>query len=221
MLVVFWRLRYKLSLRDIAEMFLDRGFTFTHETVRNWEMRFAPLIAENLRKNRRGKTGPSWYVDETYVKVYGVQCYLYRAIDRDGNLIDVRLSASRDMASAKAFFKKALKQAGGKPDRVTTDGHNSFPRAIGEELGEDVTHRTNRYLNNRIEQDHRGIKQRYYPMRGFMDFASAARYCEAFEEVRQHFRATSKMKQKVSLKDRRQHHLQQLKILRQSMASAA
>ena len=91
LLVVLWRLRYKLSLRDVAEMFLVRGFVFTHEAVRDWEARFAPLLADQLRAKRRGKAGASWYVDETYIKVNGKWCYLYRAIDQDGNLVDSRL----------------------------------------------------------------------------------------------------------------------------------
>src|SRR5690348_15038531 len=70
LLVVLWRLRYKLSLRDLAELFVERGFVFTYEAVRDWEARFAPLIADQLRKKRRGQTGQSWYVDETYVKVH-------------------------------------------------------------------------------------------------------------------------------------------------------
>src|SRR5215210_5581955 len=78
LLVVLWRLRYKLSLRDLAEMFLTRGITFTHEAVREWEERFAPLLAEQLRTKRRGQGGRSWYVDETYIKVDGRWCYLYR-----------------------------------------------------------------------------------------------------------------------------------------------
>jgi len=79
LLVVIWRLRYKLSLRDLAEMFLVRGLPFTHEAVREWEARFAPLIADRLRAKRRGKAGPSWYLDETYLKVKGRWCYLYRS----------------------------------------------------------------------------------------------------------------------------------------------
>jgi len=96
LLVVLWRLRYKLSLRDLAEMFLTRGFTFTHETVRDWEERFAPLLTERLRAKRRGKAGKKWHADETYVKVDGRWCYLYRAIDADGNLVDSMLSETRD-----------------------------------------------------------------------------------------------------------------------------
>ena len=77
--MVLWRLRYKLSLRDLAEMFLVRGFEFTHEAVRDWEARFAPRISRQLRSQRRGKAGQSWYIDETYIKVAGKWHYLYRA----------------------------------------------------------------------------------------------------------------------------------------------
>ena len=104
LLVVLWRLRYKLSLRDLAEMFLDLGFIFTHEAVREWEARFAPLLTARLRAKRRGHGGAKWHADETYLRVGGRWCYLYRAIDRDGNLIEAVLSERRDMAAAQRFF---------------------------------------------------------------------------------------------------------------------
>ncbi len=156
--MVLWRLRYRLTLRDVAEMFLVRGIVFSHEAVREWEAKLTPALAENLRRRRRGKVGRSWYVDETYLKVQGRWCYLYRAIDRNGNLVDVLFSEQRDMAAAQAFFRSAQAVTGITPDRVTTDGHDSDPRAIRTELGKGVRHRTSAYLNNRLEQDHRGIK---------------------------------------------------------------
>ncbi len=118
LLVVLWRVRYKLSLRDLAEMFLSRGFEFTHEAVREWEARFAPLLADNLRAKRKGQASHSWHVDETYIKVAGDWKYLYRAIDRDGNLIDSMLSEHRDMNAAKRFFKGTLEIAEQPPERV-------------------------------------------------------------------------------------------------------
>jgi putative transposase len=166
-LVVLWRLRYKLSLRDLAEMFLIRGFVFSHEAVRDWEAKLTPTLAEDLRRRRKGKVGRSWYVDETYIRVHGGWKYLYRAIDRDGALVDVMLSEHRDLAAAKAFFRSAKAVTGVTPDRVTTDGHDAYPRAIRMELGKPARHRTSRYLNNRLEQDHRGIKNRGRPMLGF------------------------------------------------------
>jgi putative transposase len=186
LLVVLWRLRYKLSLRDLAEMFLTRGFTFTHEAVREWEERFAPLVTARLRAKRRGKAGKKWHADETYVKVGGRWCYLYRAID-----------------AARRFFARARRVVGHRPDKVTTDGHDAYPRAIREELGSEVQHRTSRYMNNRLEQDHRGIKQRYYPMRGFGSVASAARFCTAHDELRDHFRYRQHLNETVSLADQR------------------
>ena len=106
-LVIFWRLRYKLSLRDLPEMFLIRGIEFSYEAVRDWEAKLTPTLIDNLRRRRKGRIGKSWYVDETYIKVNGRWCYLYRAIDRSGALVDVRLSEKRDMAAAKAFFRSA------------------------------------------------------------------------------------------------------------------
>ena len=208
-LVVLWRLRYKLSLRDLAEMFLDRGIEFSHEAVHEWEGKLADVLAEGLRAKRRGKAGVSWYVDETYIKVKGRWCYLYRA---DGRLIDVRLSATRDMAAAKAFFASALATVGSVPDRVTTDGHDSYPKAISDELGKTVKHRTSHYLNNRLEQDHRGIKGRYRQMRGFKTFASAGRFCRAHDELRHAYRARRHCNQHVSLARQRRHHRRQFAL---------
>ena len=207
LLVVLWRVRYKLSLRDLAEMFLSRGFEFTHEGVREWETRFAPLLADKLRAKRKEQAGRSWHVDETYIRVGGAWKYLYRAIDRDGNLVDSMLSEHRDMDAAKRFFKSALEMSEQKPERVTTDGHDSYPRAIRETLGEGVTHGCNPYLNNRIEQDHRGVKQRYYPMRGFGSFEAASRFCRVFDEQRQYFRLRATMRERVPpLADQRREY---------------
>jgi putative transposase len=106
-LVVLWHLRYRLTLRDLAEMFLQRGIVFSHEAVRVWEAKLAPVLADELRRHRHGRGGARarhWHVDETYLKIRGRWCYLYRAIDRDGNLVDTMLSEHRDMAAAQAFL---------------------------------------------------------------------------------------------------------------------
>jgi transposase-like protein len=114
------------------------------------------------------------------------------------------------MDAAKRFFKQALETAGSAPERVTTDGHGSYPRAIRETLGSDVLHRTSHYLNNILEQDHRGIKQRYYPMRSFGSFASASPFCRAFDEVRQFFRFRTTIGQSLSLAQQRDLFRQRL-----------
>ena len=189
LLSVLWRLRYKLGFRDIAELLLLRGFEVSYETIRIWEFRFAPLVSENLHAKRRGKAGRSWYLDETYIKVSGRWRYLYRAIDREGNLLDSMLSKHRDKHAARRFLRLLLDSAGQKPLRMTTDKHPAYTKAIRWIVGRKVLHRQNQYLNNRMEQNHRPIKQRYYPMLGFAKFESASRFCTAFDELRNYLRA--------------------------------
>ncbi len=122
-LTVRWRLRSKLSFRDVAELLLQRGDEVTHATIREWEVRFAPLLVDRLRAKRRGGAGVSWYLDATSVKVAGRWCYRYRAIDRDGALIDSMLSEHRDQHAARRFLRRLVEVAGHKPLRVTTDAH--------------------------------------------------------------------------------------------------
>src|SRR5918992_3365997 len=190
-LVVLWRLRYRPTLRDLSEMFLMRGIVFSHEAVRNWEAKLAPVLAGELRRRRQdrgGARGRHWHVDETYLKVRGRWAYLYRATDRDGNLVDTMLSEHRDMAAAQAFFRSAKAVTGVPPQRVTTDGHGSYPRAICSTLGRHVVHRTSAYKNNRLEQDHRGVKGRTRCMRGFKSLDSAERFCRSHDELRDFLR---------------------------------
>ena len=218
LLVVLWRLRYKLRLRDLAALFLERGVVFSHAAVRAWETRLAPLVTTRLRAKRRGQAGAKWHADATDVRVGGRWCSLYRAIDRDGNRIEALLSEKRDMDAAQRFFAQALDIAGTAP--VTTDGHDANPRAIRETLGAGVAHRTSRYKNNRIEQDHRGVKQRYYPMRGFGSFASAARFCTGFAEQRQYFRPRTRQYECVTLAAQRRRFQERWAAMLAELAAA-
>ena len=204
--VVFCRLRYRLTLRDLSEVMALRGIEVSHEAIRDWEAKLLPVMGDALRKRRHGTrrgAGISWYIDETYLKVRGRWCYLYRAIDRDGNLIDAMLSEHRDMQAAKAFFRSARATMGFRPDRVTTDGHGSYPRAIRTVLGKTVRHRTSAYLNNRLEQDHRGIKGRIRCMRGFKSHDAAERFCREHGELRNLLRPRRRHNQIVSASLRR------------------
>lgn len=124
------------------------------------------------------------------------------------------------MEAAKRFFKQAKEVVGHKPTKVTTDGHDSYPRAIRRILGRKVVHRTSRYLNNRMEQDHRGIKQRYYPMRGFGSFQSASRFCQAFDEQRDYFRVSTKPKEAVALPEQRRMFRQRFGALESLLMAA-
>src|SRR6185503_1875551 len=107
------------------------------------------------------------------------------------------------MDAAKEFFRQAVEAVGHAPETVTTDGHRSYSRAIRETMGSNVAHRTSKYLNNLLEQDHRGVKQRYYPMRGFENFDSAARFCRAFDEVRNYLRCRHTFGETMSLTEQR------------------
>jgi putative transposase len=201
---VLWRLTYKLGFRDVAELLLQRGFEVSYETIRVREFRFAPLVNENLRAKRRGIAGQSWYLDETCVKVSGRWRYLYRAIDREGNLLDSMLSEHHDKHAARRFLRRLIDSAGQKPLRMTTDKHPAYTKAIRWIVGRKVLHRHNQYLNNLIEQDHRSIKQRYYPMLGFAKFESASRFCNAFDELRNYLRVPRVSNQRISALNRRE-----------------
>ena len=178
--------------------------------MRAWEAKLAPALADELRGRRHGRGGARgrhWHVDETYLKVRGRWAYLYRAIDRDGNLVDTMLSERRDMAAAKAFLRSARSATGMTPERVTTDGHGSYPRAIRTVLGRRVAHRTSAYRNNGLEQDHRGVKGRIRCMRGFKGFASAERFCRSYDELRDFLRLRARHNQHVPASRRRRLHL--------------
>ena len=176
-LCVRWYLRYKLSFRDLVEMMAERGLHLAHTTILRWVRRFAPEFIKHW--NRLGRSaGCSWRVDETYIKVRGEWTYLYRAVDKTGQTVDFRLSRTRDVSAAKAFFKQAIRHEGRPPQTITLDGCAASHRTV-REMQEDgllprsTRLRTSKYLNNLIEQDHRGIKSRITPMLSFKNFSSA------------------------------------------------
>jgi putative transposase len=152
--------------------------------------------------------------------VKGRWTYLYRAIDREGNLVDVLLSEKRDKAAAEAFFRAARIVTGSVPERDTTDGHDAYPGALKTALGDRVRHRTNRYLNNHLEQDHRGIKQRIRPMGGFKSVEAAKRFCRIHDEVRNFLRPRSRRNEVVSLAQRRLLYTARTRVLLTSLAAA-
>ena len=146
--------------------------------LRAWIARYVPEFEK--RWNRFAcRAGVSWRVDETYVKIKGKWTYLYRAVDKQGKTVDFLLRAKRDVAAAKAFFRRAFKSQGRLPQKITLDGYQASHRAAREILGEHqrgkrTKIRSSKYLNNLIEQDHRSIKLRLGPMLGLKRFRSAS-----------------------------------------------
>ena len=169
-IAVRWYLRYGLSYRDVEELLAERGITVDHVTVYRWVQRFTPEFIEAARLCRHAP-GDRWFADETYVKVAGRWTYLYRAIDQHGQVIDVLLSARRDLAAARRFFIRALR-AGTIPAEVTTDRAPAYPRVL-DELIPSALHTVERYANNPIETDHGRLKARLRPMRGLKRRRSA------------------------------------------------
>ena len=162
-LAVRWYLRYGLSHRDLEELLAERGVEVDHVTLFRWVQRFTPLLVDAARPCRHAVSG-RWFVDETYVKVSGVWRYVYRAVDDQGQVIDVYVSVRRDIAAARRFFTAAV-TAHGAPVEVVTDLAQALETAI-EETAPHAFHNTEQYANNRVECDHGRLKARLRPMRG-------------------------------------------------------
>ena len=160
---VRWYLRYGLSYRDVEELLAERGVAVDHVTVYRWVQTFTSEFIDSARPARHA-AGDRWFVEETYVKVAGRWCYLYRGIDQHGQVVDVMLSIQRDLAAARAFFVKALK-VGTVPLEVSTDRAASYPRVLDELLPQ-ALHTVQQYSNNPVEADHGRLRARLRPMRG-------------------------------------------------------
>ena len=172
---VFWYLRYSLSYRDIEELMKERGVVLDHATVQRWVVKYTPLLEAEFRKKKRA-VGTSWRMDETYIKVKGEWHYLYRAVDKEGSTIDFLLTKNRDKPSAKRFLIKAI-GSNGVPEKITIDGSAANKSAIAEYNSENdisIEIRQVKYLNNIVEQDHRGVKRITNSMLGFKSFDSAS-----------------------------------------------
>lgn len=178
MMAVRWYLAYSLSYRDIEELMAERGVSVDHSTVNRWVVKYSPKLEAAFTKRYKKTVGRSWRMDETYIKVKGEWCYLYRAVDKTGNTIDFMLSKDRDEKAAKRFFIKAIGYSS-KPEKITIDksgANKAALKSININLGkkDEIEIRQIKYLNNIVEQDHRFIKKIVKPMMGFKSFHSAS-----------------------------------------------
>ncbi|MBL6082330.1 IS6 family transposase [Belnapia sp. T18] len=183
-----WYLMFPISYRDLELMLQERGVDIAHTTIFRWIQAYAPKLEQRLRPHLRMSNG-SWRVDETYVRVKGRWMYLYRAVDSRGQTIDFLLSAKRDAAAAKRFFRKALGQPHTvNPRTVTVDKNPAYPCAVeqmkaGAELWRRSRLRQCKYLNNIVEQDHRRLKRLVRPGLGFGSFHTARRTLAGYEAM--------------------------------------
>jgi len=179
LLCVRWYLKYPLTYRNLVEIMAERGLSVVHTTIMRWVIQYSPILDQRVRKHLKA-TNDSWRLDETYLKIKGVNHYLYRAVDSSGKTIDFWLSEHRDKDSARRFLQKAMRAEHNQIPRViTTDRYPATEVAIAEEiylgdLSVMTQHRMVKYLNNIIEQDHRLIKRVMKPKLGFQSFQSAA-----------------------------------------------
>jgi transposase-like protein len=183
---VRWYLQFPISYRDLERMLADWGVLVDHTTLFRWIQAYAPELDKRVRPHLRMTNG-SWRVDETYIRVKGRWVYLYRAVDAAGQTIDFLLSAKRDAAAARRFFRKALKQLHTvNPRTITVDKNAAYPIAASALKQEGTLWRCTKlrqmkFLNNIVEQDHRHIKRLVRPGLGFKSFVSASQTIAGYE----------------------------------------
>jgi len=185
-LAVRWYLRYALSYRNLQEMLIERGIRVDHSNIFRWVQYYAPILEEECRKHMK-KTGGSYRIDETYIKVAGKWKYLYRAVDKNQATIDFYFSARRDKGAAKKFFKKMLKQPHAKkPYVINVDKNAAYPKAFSDlknskDLDQNCKFRQVKYINNGIESDHRFVKRQVRHKQWFRKFKTAAKTIAGYE----------------------------------------
>ena len=185
---VRWYLRYPLSVAQMAEMTAERGLAISPSCIWRWVQIYGPELDRRCRRHLK-PTNKSWRLDETYIKVKGEERFLYRAVDSTGQTIDFLLTAQRDAAAAKRFFRRAFANPGNRIPRVIdVDKNRAYPVAVGE-LKEQGTIRRRcrlrqcKYLNNIVEQDHRSVKRRTWLAKGYGSVPTAWRTLRGIEAM--------------------------------------
>ena len=166
--------RFCLSFREVEELLAERGITVTYETIRQWCQKFGSAYARKLKK-RQGRLGDTWYLDEVCITIQGEQQYLWRAVDQDGDTIDILVQRRRNQRAAERFFRRILKGQGGEPRWLVTDKLRSYD-AAHRTVMPTVSHINHVYANNRAEVSHQPTRQQEYHMRGFSSATQAQRF---------------------------------------------
>jgi putative transposase len=178
--------RFCLSYRDVEELLFARGVLVTYEAMRKWCRKFGQAYANQLR-HRRPRPGDKWHLDEVFLTINSARHYLWRAVDQDGNVLDILVQRRRDKNAAKKFFRKLLKGLTYVPRVIITDKLKSYGAAKQDILA-GVEHRQHRYLNNRAENSHQPTRPRERRMQGCKSPGHAQRFLAAYGPIAQHFR---------------------------------
>jgi len=166
--------RFTLSFRDIEELLAERGIEVSYESIRRWVARFGPQIARRLR-HHRPRPHSLWHLDEMFVSMNGKRSYLWRAIDQNGEILDVLVQAKRDKKAALKLMRKLIKKSGLAPRTIVTDKLRSYAAAF-KDLGLTARHHQARWKNNRIEGSHVYVRRRERKMQGFRSPGAAQRF---------------------------------------------
>ena len=204
-LAVMMYIKFPLSLRNVEDLLHERGIDICHETIRYWWNRFGPMFARELRKKRIYPT-PNysnwrWHVDEVFVKINGEMHYLWRAVDHEGEVLEVYVSKKRNKREALAFLKKSMKRYG-KPAAIVTDKLKSY-RAALKELGVAFKQETGRWINNRAENSHLPFRRRERAMQRFRRRQSLQKFSAVQSSVYNHFNHERHLTKRDLFKDQR------------------
>jgi putative transposase len=178
--------RFYLSFRDVEDLLAERGIIVPYEAIRLWCQKFGPDYARKL-KRRQGRLGDVWHLDEVFIRINGQQQYLWRAVDQDGDVIDILVQPHRDQRAAEQFFRRLLRGQGQEPLRIITDKLRSYSAALRTILC-DVGHNTERYANNRAEASHQPTRHMERQMRRFKSPGQAQRFLSLQAVVQNLFR---------------------------------
>ena len=173
--------RFNLNQRDIEDLLAERGITVSYESIRLWCIKFGAKYASRLKRRHQGY-GDTFYIDEIFVKIGGKQHYLWRAVDQDGEVVDVFLQTRRDGAAAKRFFRRFIRNNKGEPRKIVTDKLRSYGVARREVIPEAI-HVNDQYANNRVEQSHEPTRVRERVMRRFKSIGQAQTFVTAHAAV--------------------------------------
>jgi putative transposase len=188
-LVVMMYVRFPLSLRNVEDLLAERGIDICHETVRHWWNRFGPMFAADIRRQRVSRMRCfrqwKWHLDEMYVRLNGEMVYLWRAVDREGEILESYVTRTRDKKAALTFMKKALKRHGS-PETITTDGLRSYKAAMSD-LGNTEKQEVGRWANNRVENSHLSFRRRERAMLRFRRMGCLQKFASVHANIHNHF----------------------------------